>query len=53
MALLLFPAYGTTPIYLALPITISEIAFPLWLLIKGLNVERWEVRVREAVGLMA
>jgi hypothetical protein len=53
LALLLFPAYGTTPIYLALPITISEIAFPLWLLIKGLNVDRWEVRVREAVGLVA
>lgn len=47
-ALLLFPAYETTPIFLALPITISEIAFPLWLVIRGLNVERWNQRLAVA-----
>ena len=41
-ALLLSASYETTPIYLSLPITISEIAFPLWLLIKGVNKEGWE-----------
>ena len=44
-ALLLSTSYETTPIYLALPIAISEIAFPLWLLIKGVNVEEWKKRV--------
>jgi hypothetical protein len=43
-ALLLSTSYGTTPVYLALPIAISEIAFPLWLLIKGVNVEGWKKR---------
>ena len=36
--------YKTGPVYLALPIAIAEIAFPLWLLIKGVNVEQWEKR---------
>jgi hypothetical protein len=27
--------------YIALPIAISEIAFPLWLLIKGVNAGQW------------
>jgi len=49
-ALLLVAGYETTPIYLMLPITISEIAFPLWLLIRGLNLERWNERMRQAVG---
>jgi hypothetical protein len=43
-ALLLSTSYTTTPIYFALPITISEIAFPLWLLIKGVNLEGWRKR---------
>lgn len=47
-ALLLFPAYTTTPIYLMLPITLSEIAFPLWLVVRGLNLERWNQRVQVA-----
>ena len=34
-ALLLSPSYETTPVYLALPIAVAELAFPLWLLIKG------------------
>jgi hypothetical protein len=43
-ALLLSASYETTPAYIALAIAIGEIAFPLWLLIKGVNVERWEER---------
>ena len=41
-ALLLSTTYETTPVFLALPIAVAEIAFPLWLLIKGVNVERWK-----------
>jgi len=41
-SLLLLPGYTTTPIYIAIPIAISEIAFPLWLLIKGVNKEKWQ-----------
>ena len=47
-ALLLSASYETTPIYLSLPIAISEIAFPLWLLIKGVKKEGWEERSLEA-----
>ena len=36
--------YQKGPAYLALLIAIAEIAFPLWLLIKGVNVEQWEKR---------
>lgn len=43
-AILLSTTYETTPVFLALPIAIAEIAFPLWLLIKGVNIERWEKR---------
>jgi len=39
--------YKTGPVYLALPIALAEIAFPLWLLIKGVNAERWEKRPLE------
>jgi hypothetical protein len=40
--------YKTGPVYLALPIAIAEIAFPLWLLIKGVNVAQWEKRIAES-----
>ena len=40
--------YKTGPVYLALPIAIAEIAFPLWLLIKGVNVGQWEKRAVES-----
>ena len=43
-ALLLSTSYETTPIYFAIPIAISEIAFPLWLLIKGVNIDGWKKR---------
>jgi hypothetical protein len=41
-ALLLSSSYDTTPIFLAIPIALAEIAFPLWLLIKGVNTEGWK-----------
>lgn len=46
--LLFIPSYGTTPAFIALPIAIAEIAFPLWLLIKGVNVEQWNKRAPAA-----
>jgi hypothetical protein len=48
----LIPDYKTGPVYLALPIAIAEIAFPLWLLIKGINVDRWEKRALESASLV-
>ena len=43
-ALLLSNSYTTTPGIIAMVISISEIAFPLWLLIKGVNKDGWEKR---------
>lgn len=43
-ALLLLPGYETTPAPIALVIAVAEIAFPLWLLVKGVNSERWQER---------
>jgi hypothetical protein len=40
----LIPNYKTGPVYLALPIALAEIAFPVWLLIKGVNARQWERR---------
>jgi hypothetical protein len=41
--------------YFALPIAIAEISFPLWLLFKGVNAERWDRRapVASTVPLVA
>jgi hypothetical protein len=36
--------HETGAVYFALPIAIAEIAFPLWLLFKGVNAARWERR---------
>lgn len=47
-ALLLSNSYTTTPGIIAMVISISEIAFPLWLLIKGVNKEVWEKRALES-----
>jgi len=44
--------YKTGPIYLTLPIAIAEIAFPLWLLIKGVNGEKWKKRALESASLV-
>jgi hypothetical protein len=48
----LIAGYKTGPAYLALPIAIAEIAFPLWLLIKGVNVEQWKKRALESASLV-
>lgn len=45
-ALLLSAGYETTPAYISLAIAIGELAFPLWPLVKGVNVEKWEERAR-------
>jgi hypothetical protein len=44
----LIPNYKTGPVYLAIPIAIAEIAFPLWLLIKGVNAKQWQKRVTQS-----
>ncbi len=46
----LVPGNETGTAYIAIPIAIGEIAFPLWLQIKGANVERWERRARESTA---
>lgn len=43
-ALLLVPSYTTTPGLIAAVIATAEIAFPVWLLVKGVNMERWQTR---------
>lgn len=45
--LLLFENYETTPTIIAIVISVSELVFPLWLLIKGVNKEGWEKRSLE------
>ena len=42
--LLLVAGYTTTPGLIATVIAVAEIAFPLWLLVKGVNLERWQNR---------
>lgn len=37
-----------SPGFIALPIAIAEIAFPLWLLVKGVNIEQWTKRTLES-----
>lgn len=49
LSLLLIPSYKETPAVIAMTIMIAEIAFPLWLLIKGVNQEQWEKRVLASV----
>ncbi len=44
LGILLSTNYGETPVFVALPIAIAEVAFPLWLLVKGVDVEQWEKR---------
>lgn len=40
IALLLLASYDTTPGFIAAPIAIAEIAFPIWLLVKGISVPK-------------
>lgn len=44
IGLLLAPGYTTTPALIAIIIAVAEIAFPLWLLVKGVNMDRWSDR---------
>lgn len=43
-AQMLVPAYQTTPALVATVIAVSEIAFPVWLLVKGVNLDGWQKR---------
>lgn len=43
--LLLVPSYTTTPGLIAAVIAIAEIAFPIWLLVKGVNVDKWKLQM--------
>ena len=42
--LLLVSSYTATPGPIAAVIAIAEIAFPIWLLVKGVNMDRWQTR---------
>lgn len=42
--LLLVAGYTTTPGLIAAVIAIAEVAFPVWLLVKGVRVEGWQAR---------
>jgi hypothetical protein len=44
IGLLLIPSYTTTPGLIAIVIAVAEIAFPIWLLVKGVNTDRWQSR---------
>lgn len=44
IGLLLVPSYTSTPGLIAMVIAIAEIAFPIWLLVKGVNTDRWQNR---------
>lgn len=46
-SLILLTNYETTPTFIAIIIGVAEVAFPLWLLIKGVNVKQWERRALE------
>ncbi len=43
-ALLLSTSYQTTPGLIAFVIAIAEISFPIWLLVKGVHIDRWQNR---------
>jgi len=40
---LLLGVYEQTPAPIALVIAVSEVAFPLWLLFRGIDAARWQV----------
>ncbi len=42
LSLLFVPSYAVTSGFIAAPIVIAELAFPLWLLIRGLNMQKWQ-----------
>ncbi|GJM42781.1 MAG: DUF4386 domain-containing protein [Ardenticatenaceae bacterium] len=45
MGQLLVSGYTTTPGLIAAVIALAEIAFPIWLLVKGVNMDRWQTRL--------
>ncbi len=45
VGILLLPAYETTPALAAMVIAIAELAFPIWLLVKGVNKERYQEQI--------
>lgn len=45
--LLLVPSYTTTPGLIAMVIAAAEIAFPIWLLVKGVNMAGWQQKTME------
>jgi hypothetical protein len=45
---LLATGYQTGRVFIAIPIALAEVAFPLWLLIKGVNPQQWQKRVPES-----
>jgi hypothetical protein len=51
---ILFPSSGVlsmvSSVVLAVGV-IGELSFTLWLLIKGVNVEQWEIRARKSAGI--
>lgn len=49
-AMLLVPGYTTTPGLIAMVIAVAEIAFPIWLLVKGVNMDGWQQKTLEAVS---
>jgi len=44
MGQLLVSGYTTTPGLIAAVIALAEITFPIWLLVKGVNMDRWQNR---------
>lgn len=44
IGLLLIPSYTTTPGWIAMVIAVAEIAFPIWLLVKGVNTDQQQTR---------
>ena len=50
VGLLLIPSYTTTPPVIQMIIAVAEIAFPVWLLVKGVNTAGWQERTPEAVS---
>lgn len=44
VGLLFIEGYTTTPDLIAMAIAVAEIAFPLWLLVKGVNMKGWQRR---------
>jgi hypothetical protein len=50
IGLLLIPSYTTTPALIQMVIAVAEIAFPIWLLVKGVNMAGWQQKMPEAVS---